>query len=82
MKRNQGGFMVQQDNKPNLATTVDGQPILKKDVPADPTIEYPTNAVVRDDDPLLSSTERRDTREDDFQHSVKVKKDLGGSHPV
>jgi hypothetical protein len=76
--------MVQQDNKPNNETTVDGHSLFKK--PPKPQVPPPTqeyiNEYQRDDDPLLSDTERADTRNDDFEHSKIVKKDLGGSHPV
>lgn len=76
--------MVQQDNKPNNETTVDGHSLFKNPpppVPPHPTEEY-INEYQRDDDPLLSDTERSDTRQDDLEHSKIVKVDLGGSHPV
>jgi hypothetical protein len=76
--------MVQQDNKPNNETTVDGQPLHKRPlkIKATPATEEYINEYQRDDDPLLSETERQDTRNDDFEHSEIVKIDLGGSHPV
>jgi hypothetical protein len=76
--------MVQQDNKPNNETTVNGEPLFKDGLkaPKIPATKEYINEYQRDDDPLLSETERQDTRADDFEYSKIVKKDLGGSHPA
>jgi len=59
--------MVQQDNKPNLETTVDGKPLFPQKVGvasgSPPTHEY-VQGTERDDDPLLTREERANTRAD------------------
>jgi hypothetical protein len=83
--------MVQQDNKPNNETTVDGKPLFKgqpnpqqnrpETPPAAPkSHEYPLEKYQRDDDPLLSESERENTRGDILHKSPGEVSD-GPSHP-
>ncbi len=64
--------MGQQDNKPNNETTVDGKPLadqpLSRVIPA--TEEY-INEYTRDDDPLLSPSERGNTQGDLLRKRVE-----------
>lgn len=62
-----GDCMVQQDNKPNNVTLVDGRPVKKEFLPRRPadveneTKEYVTDHL-RDDDPLLSANEKESSQ--------------------
>lgn len=76
--------MVQQDNKPNNETTVDGRPLFKgqphgTDKPS-VTQEY-VKGTIRDDDPLLSDEERDNTRADILHESVDSQPPKAPSHP-
>ena len=75
--------MVQQDNKPNMETTVDGQPLFKGKKPRNsaPQTEEYINEYIRDDDPLLSETERADTRADILNENSEEAGQQGISHP-
>ena len=74
--------MGQQDNKPNNETTVDGKPLAHQPhsrVIA--TTEEYINEYTRDDDPLLSPSERGNTQGDLLRKKVdEVPK--GISHPL
>lgn len=74
--------MVQQDNPPDNDKTVDGRPIRpgkEKNVLRPSTKEY-VAPFVRDDDPLLSETERASTR-GDLLHTPATDQEHGNSHP-
>ena len=74
--------MGQQDNKPNNETTVDGKPLGQrpKAGAVSATEEY-INDYTRDDDPLLSPSERGNTR-GDLLHKSAEETPKGISHPI
>ena len=73
--------MGQQDNKPNNETTVDGKPLFgRPQVAVIPKTEEYINSYLRDDDPLLSPSERGNTRGDLLQEEPEDNL-KGISHP-
>ncbi len=74
--------MGQQDNKPNNETTVDGKPLVHQPQSGviSATEEY-INEYTRDDDPLLSPSERGNTRAD-LLHETAEEIPKGISHPI
>lgn len=73
--------MGQQDNKPNNETSVDGKPLHNQPtLLTQPTKEY-IKAYTRDDDPLLSESERGNTRGDLLNEKLEEKSE-GVSHPI
>lgn len=74
--------MGQQDNKPNNETTVDGKPLAHTpDSGIISSTEEYINEYTRDDDPLLSPSERGNTR-GDLLHQNVVRIPRGISHPM
>ena len=79
--------MGQQDNKPNNETTVDGKPLFNQPRGSQiggktisKTEEY-INPSTRDDDPILSVSERGNTRGDLLNEKLDENA-KGVSHPI
>ncbi len=74
--------MGQQDNKPNNETTVDGKPLSNRPrAPVPSVTEEYIKGYIRDDDPLLSPSERGNTR-GDLLNKRPEENSTGVSHPI